>query len=134
MESGDIVQLFKSLSLIYQIVHIFDKECRLQEYSFELTTWCFRNPYNACGLNNLITNFTKNIFTLASTLTEVGQILYEVIVEGGVIDFEQVSEGNSQFYTLGNGIGKIARTTLSFDKTSHEERDKTSANGGVPSM
>jgi hypothetical protein len=68
LESGDVMELFKSLSLVYQVTFTFDKKCRLQEIGYELTTWCVRAN---CSVDTIGANFAKNIFAFTGALNEI---------------------------------------------------------------
>ena len=114
ISGGDILDIFKHLSVVYQIAYTFDKKCRLQELEFELTTWCVRTE---CSVNSLGSNFTKNIFSLTGAINEVAQILFAVFGGAGELDYDDLEEGFDTFSNLGKNLGKMSRVVLNFTKT-----------------
>ena len=113
LQGGDILDIFKHFSVVYQLAYIFDKKCRLQELNFELTTWCVRQE---CSLTSLGSNFTKNIFSLTGAINEVAQIIF-AIAGGQDLDYEDLDEAFDTFLNLGKNIGKMSRVVLNFSKT-----------------
>ena len=92
LQSGDILKLFQSVSLLYQLAFIFEKECKVRDITYEVSTWCLRAEGNPCKSDKLINNFSQNIFVLAEALTEASQIIYEVIIVGGALNYADTEE------------------------------------------
>ena len=56
LESGNLMDVFKSFGKMYQFTYDLQKQCRSNEISFEVVGYCL-NKTNDCKIETLIANF-----------------------------------------------------------------------------
>jgi hypothetical protein len=119
LKNGDLSQLFKSLSTVYQITFTLDKKCKMTELDNEILGWCI---HNNCSFTDISINLQKNIFVLTGAFNEVMSLFYN---QEATRTWTDLDNAFATFQTLGKNLGKITRTILTFTKTSSEIKDDT---------
>lgn len=113
--SGDIMQIFKSFGVIYQLGFDIQKTCRTSEIGFEIAGFML-NKTNGVTINSLVTNFQNNIFKLTGAANNIAAVVVDQYTNWGKIDYTKINDATDTFTDLGKSIGQIARTIMGFTK------------------
>jgi hypothetical protein len=116
LTSGDFINLFKSVGKFYQIGFDIQKECRFNEFNFEVTGYCL-NKTNDCRPNTLVANLQSNLFKITGEVNSIMAVYFEFYGNFGKEDVTKVDDATFQYTQLGRSVGKVIRTITGFSKT-----------------
>lgn len=116
LTSGQITQIFSSLGKFYQFSFDVQKQCRTNQITFEVMGFCL-NSTNNCSISSIIDNFTKNIFSFTTAVTNIAQNVVEVYSGSSKIDIKNLDGASAQFLDMGKSFGDIVRKIIGFTRT-----------------
>ncbi len=116
LTSRNFLEIFKSVGKFYQIGFDIQKNCRFNEFNFEVTGFCL-NKTNDCKPKTIIANLQTNVFRITGELNSIAAAFFESYDNFGKKDVSKVDEAVVTFTQLGRSIGKTARIILGFTKT-----------------
>lgn len=111
--SGDILQIFKSVGVFYQLSYDIQRTCRANEISFDVMGFCM-NKSNNCSVNQLIGNLQGSIFKLTGALNKIAEVLVDEYSNFGKEDLTKLDDAEYTYRQLGTSIGQVSRTILGF--------------------
>ena len=119
INSGNFVEIFKSIGKFYQIGFDIQKDCRFNQYSFELTAFCL-NRTNNCSISNMITTLQSNFFKITGAANNIAEVVFQEYQNFGKKDITKIEDALATYTQLGKSFGEVARTVTGFNKTYYE--------------
>ena len=98
---------------VYQIYRNINKLCKVDQMTFEITTWCLNNP-DSCTKDKFAESIKKNMFVLTGSFNDILQLLFG---DSSERDWTDLEDAFYTYQTLGKNLGKVARTIMMFSKT-----------------
>ena len=121
LNSGNILEIFKSFGVFYQFSFEVQKSCRSNEISFEVMSFCL-NKTNNCTINSITENFQKSLFKLTGAANKIAEVLVNTYQNFGKEDLAKLDDAAATYKELGKSMGQVFRTILGFTKNIGEGR------------
>ena len=116
VNTGKIVEVFKSFGRFYQFSFDVQKSCRFNDISFELAGFCL-NKTNNCTVEKIVDNLQKSIFKLTAAANRIVEIIVTDFFSGQTIDLTDIKSAESTYFDLGKSFGQVLRTVIGFTYT-----------------
>lgn len=129
LNSGKIMEIFKSIGVFYQFSFDVQKQCRSNEMSFDLVGFCL-NTTTKCSIPTIVENVQVNIFKLTSAANQIAETAVDYYTNYAKEDITNLNAAATKFTNLGMGLGKMIRTVLGF--TLHEGHGRKPKNPVTP--
>jgi hypothetical protein len=124
--------MFKSVGKFYQIGFDVQKNCRFNEFNFEVTGFCL-NKTNDCKPKTIIDNLKSNIMKITAEANIIAAAFFESYANFGKEDVTKITEAVNTYTELGRSVGKVARIVLGFTKT-HTDGGKRKRDPKTPKL
>lgn len=103
----DIQKIVGTLGLFYNIYYMFDYECEIEKWLYDLSNHCFDHN---CEPEQLLKNEMSHVFQVTGALNALAAIYYEEEPKE-----DQHAAWFDMYVEVGMAIGKLMRYTLLFD-------------------
>jgi hypothetical protein len=104
LESGNLMDVFKSFGKMYQFTYDLQKQCRSNEISFEVVGYCL-NKTNDCKIETLIANFQKSLFKLTDAANKIAEVLVTEYQTFPTKDLSKLDDAAETYTSLGKSLG-----------------------------
>ena len=105
--------MIATMGLFYNLYYMFDYECHIEQWLWDLSTHCFTHD---CSPEQLLKNEMAHVFQVTGALNQMAAVFYE----------EEPTEDQHQawfdmYIDIGLSVGKLMRYTLLFDPRDERE-------------
>jgi hypothetical protein len=111
LSRGNLHAFFAITASIIELGHSIDKSCQINKLFYNIVQYSYKSNLT---LTQVMANLQANLFKLTGSINEIFKVIFG---PEKVVDWFDLTSGFNFFSGLGNGVGTIIRSIISFDVT-----------------
>ena len=106
LQTGAVDQIFPAFTALYQLVFMLDKSCDIEEFIYDLTSWCTSGH---CDGNSVLNNLLNNVFNITGAINSIAEKFYNTKP-----DYSNLAYYSTMSEDLGSSLGKIMKSIFAY--------------------